>query len=191
MQFCTYLTIYTGNRLPPFYIGQTSVKNIERGYRGSVSSQRYAAIWKQELKEHGELFKTRILTLHATRKEAASREAKFHKQLNAKRHPLHINMANGCDEFFHEGPLQQHVRENLIKIKTGRRLPESAKQKLRAITRSENTRKKIGDANRRRVVTAESRAKMSESAKNQSAEARQNRSEAAKRRWARARQPIL
>lgn len=25
--YCTYLTIYTGNKLPPFYIGSTSIKN--------------------------------------------------------------------------------------------------------------------------------------------------------------------
>lgn len=32
--YCTYLTSYFGNKLPPFYIGYTTVANINRGYRG-------------------------------------------------------------------------------------------------------------------------------------------------------------
>ena len=30
--YCVYLTIYTGNKLPPFYIGSTSLKKINKGY---------------------------------------------------------------------------------------------------------------------------------------------------------------
>ena len=47
--YCTYLTIYSGNKLPTFYIGSTSVEKIEQGYRGSVSSKRYQSIWEKEL----------------------------------------------------------------------------------------------------------------------------------------------
>lgn len=187
MDYCTYLTVYTGNLLPPFYIGHTTVKNVERGYHGSVSSQKYKAIWKQELTEHPHLFKTHILTRHLSRKEATIQEAHFHKMLNVRAHPLHINMANGSDEFFQEGPLQQHVRDNLRKIKTGRQLSESAKQKLRALTRSDETKRKIAIANSKRVITEETRARLSASARNQSDASRQKRSEAAKRRWALAR----
>jgi hypothetical protein len=48
--YCTYLTIYSGNKLPPFYIGSTSVNRISNGYHGSVSSKRYKSIWLEELK---------------------------------------------------------------------------------------------------------------------------------------------
>lgn len=184
MDYCTYLTVYTGNLLPPFYIGHTSTRNVEQGYHGSVSSRKYKSIWKHELAEHPELFKTHILTRHPTRQEAALREAQFHRTLNVRMHPLHINMANGSGEFFQEGPLQQHVKDNLRKIKTGRQLSESTKQKLRALTRSEETKKKIGEANSRRVISEETRARLSFAARNQSEEARRGRSEAAKRRWA-------
>lgn len=66
-------------------------------------------------------------------------------------------------------------------------MSEAGKEKMRALTRSEKTRKKIGDANRKRVITDETRAKLSKATSNQSEAARLARSEAAKRRWARER----
>ena len=38
--FVLYLTTYSGNRLPPFYVGSTSSSKIARGYHGSVSSEK-------------------------------------------------------------------------------------------------------------------------------------------------------
>lgn len=89
--FCTYLTIYKGNQLPPFYIGSTYVERIKHGYRGSVSSIEYKNIWKRELKNHPELFKTIILTYHLTRGEATEKEAQFQKQLKVISNPLYMN----------------------------------------------------------------------------------------------------
>ena len=37
--YCTYLTIYLGNKLPPFYIGYTKIKNIEKNYNGTVTKK--------------------------------------------------------------------------------------------------------------------------------------------------------
>ena len=48
--FCTYLTMYTGNRLPKWYIGSTSVEKIINGYLGSVVSRKYKDIWNFEIK---------------------------------------------------------------------------------------------------------------------------------------------
>lgn len=45
--YCTYLTVYKGNKLPPFYIGYTSVDNIlNKSYRGSPESKKYKSVWK-------------------------------------------------------------------------------------------------------------------------------------------------
>lgn len=75
--YCTYLTVYYGNKLPSFYIGSTSVKNIQKGYRGTVSSLEYKSVWKLELKHNPQLFKTIILSTHYTRKEAFIKELFF------------------------------------------------------------------------------------------------------------------
>lgn len=61
-RYCVYLTIYTGNKLPIFYIGSTSVKKFMNGYRGSVSSKEYGKIWKEEIKLNPHLFISRLLS---------------------------------------------------------------------------------------------------------------------------------
>jgi hypothetical protein len=92
--FCTYLTIYSGNKLPPFYVGSTSVAKINSGYRGSVSSVEYKTIWKLELKDNPELFRTIIISRHDTRKEALEKENKLHKLIGVSNNTLYINKAN-------------------------------------------------------------------------------------------------
>ena len=98
--YCTYLTVYRGNKLPQFYIGSTTTSRINSGYKGSVSSSRYKRVWKDEIKNHPELFHTKILTTHATRQEALNRELKFQQQLKVASSPMYVNMAyaqiNGC-----------------------------------------------------------------------------------------------
>ena len=96
--FCTYLTIYSGNKLPPFYVGSTSVAKISSGYRGSVSSKTYKTIWKLELKDNPRLFKTIILSRHATRREALEKENKLHKLVNVSKNTLYINKANAIPD---------------------------------------------------------------------------------------------
>jgi hypothetical protein len=98
--YCTYLTVYSGNKLPPFYIGYTSIENIGNGYRGSVNSKKYKEIWKSELKNNPNLFKTKILTTHNTREEAIEKEKYFQESLDVVKSPLYVNQAiasiNGC-----------------------------------------------------------------------------------------------
>jgi hypothetical protein len=93
--YCTYLTVYLGNLLPPFYIGYTSLKKIENRYRGTVTSQKYKKIWKRELRDNPNLFKTFILTRHRTKREANEREHKFQRQLGVVKNPLYINLWDG------------------------------------------------------------------------------------------------
>lgn len=89
-RFCVYLTIYSGNLLPPFYIGYSQVLKVERGYRGSVSSKEYRKLWKSE---NESLFKTKILKTFRTRQEAFQYEKKLIALLNAHKNPLYVNRA--------------------------------------------------------------------------------------------------
>ena len=43
--YCVYLTVYSGNLLPMFYIGSSSVKKIQNGYCGSISSKKYKNVF--------------------------------------------------------------------------------------------------------------------------------------------------
>jgi len=92
--FCTYLTIYRGNKLPPFYIGSCKLSKIEKGYHGSVSSKMYSKIWNKEHKENPNLFITKILTYHKIDTEAREKELYFHISLNVVKSPMYINMSS-------------------------------------------------------------------------------------------------
>jgi hypothetical protein len=61
-KFCVYLTIYSGDKLPPFYIGSSSISKVNTGYCGSVCSKRYKQIWVSELQQNPQLFDQRIIT---------------------------------------------------------------------------------------------------------------------------------
>ena len=89
--YCTYLTTYSGNKLPMFYIGSTSITKIRNGYKGSVSSKEYKQIWEKELKENPHLFKTKIITLHSDRKLATEKENYFHIKMNVVKSTLYLN----------------------------------------------------------------------------------------------------
>jgi hypothetical protein len=56
--YTVYFTFYLGDKLPPYYIGSTTFTRLTKGYHGSVRSAKYGEIWKQEIKDHPELFVT-------------------------------------------------------------------------------------------------------------------------------------
>lgn len=91
--YCSYLTIYYGNKLPPFYIGSSSIERISNGYHGSVSSKEYHDIWVNELSNHPDLFKTKILKTFYTRKEAFESELKFQKYFKVVKNSMYINLS--------------------------------------------------------------------------------------------------
>lgn len=91
--YCTYLTVYRGNKLPPFYIGSSKIDLIESGYRGSVSSKKYKNIWEDELINNPHLFKTYIITSHDSRKSALEKELFFHEKLNVVKSEMYINLS--------------------------------------------------------------------------------------------------
>src|SRR5574343_355529 len=80
-KYVVYLTEYSGNLLPPKYIGSTSESNVVSGkYFGSVSSKKWGKIFREELKHNPHLFSIQILSLHDTRKEALYEE--LEQQIN-------------------------------------------------------------------------------------------------------------
>ena len=143
--YCTYLTIYTGNNLPPFYIGSTSVDKINKGYRGSVASKKYMDIWKQELGLHPDLFKTIILTRHETREDAQDKEIVFHEAFSVARNPLYINMAHANGKFFTSGPHSPETRAKQSAAHIGKIIsPETrAKQSAARTGKTISTEHKI------------------------------------------------
>lgn len=96
--FCVYLTIYSGNRLPPFYIGSTSASRLSRGYVGSVVSKRYRAIWNEERLSRPHLFRTIILARFQTRDAAYDKERTLQKRLSVIKNPLYVNLSYGHKE---------------------------------------------------------------------------------------------
>lgn len=98
--YVVYLTIYRGNKLPPFYIGYVNKDRIFKGYRGSVGSREYSTIWKQELKTNPNAFKTIILKEYSTKEEALKKESYLQKSVKAHKNPLYINRAISNEKFF-------------------------------------------------------------------------------------------
>jgi len=92
-QYCTYLTHYIGDKLPKWYIGSTSIKNISNGYNGSVKSKKYKTIWNLERKNNPHLFKTRILRKFYRRKIATIHELKLQKLHKVVKNDKYINMS--------------------------------------------------------------------------------------------------
>jgi hypothetical protein len=163
--YCTYLTVYTGNKLPPFYIGSTSIDNINKGYRGSVSSKNYKSIWKQELSDHPDLFKTIILTRHETREEALEREVVFHEAFSVARNPMYINMAHANGKFFTSGPLAPEHKAKIGAAHAGQKRSPETKAKIGAGNtgkkQSPETIAKISAAKTGKKHTPETKAKQS------------------------------
>lgn len=116
--YCVYITIYSGTRLPPFYIGSTSLKRIDKGYKGSVMSKEYKDIWYSELKLYPNKFKLKILSVHENRKDAYIKEEKFHRALKVNENPLYSNraiaVANGTFGGGFSG--RKHTKDELKKM---------------------------------------------------------------------------
>lgn len=99
--YCTYLTVYSGTKLPPYYIGSTTIANVKSGYKGSVTSKKYGSAWKSELKKNPQLFHTLILSEHKKRDKAYESELKFQKYHDVVKSSMFVNQAfayltSGC-----------------------------------------------------------------------------------------------
>lgn len=72
--FCVYVTEYLGDKLPKWYVGSSSISKVNSGYKGSVSSYQWKSLWESE---PDNLFVTRIISEHITRKDAFEAELKY------------------------------------------------------------------------------------------------------------------
>ena len=95
--------------MPPFYIGSTSANKINSGYRGSVCSKKWKLIWKQELKDHPNLFHTEIVSLHETRKEAVDEEEKYQREETAVNNTLYLNECYAKGDFDTAGKTYEEI----------------------------------------------------------------------------------
>ena len=90
--YCTYVTFYSGNKLPPFYIGSTTVEKINNGYHGSVSSRRWKSIYESELKNNNpQLFITEIIETFDDRQKSLEAELSLQIQNNVMKSDMFFN----------------------------------------------------------------------------------------------------
>ena len=152
---CVYFTTYSGQAdLPPFYIGSVYLQRIhEENYHGSVSSKKYKSIWEQEIKDNPHLFHTEIVSLHKTRKEAYIVEEQYQRAENVVLNPLYVNESIANRKFDCTGIKRrpESIRKGInTRKKNGwNKNPQETKQRQRAAAKN-------------RLVTPETRKKLSE-----------------------------
>ena len=86
--------------LPPFYIGSSSLKKIQSGYCGSVTSKKYKNIFIREIKYNRHLFKTKIISLHDTRQEALIKENILQRKLDVVKSSMYFNESFASENGF-------------------------------------------------------------------------------------------
>lgn len=131
--YCVYLTIYKGNKLPPFYIGSSSIKRISKHhYKGSVDSKEYRDIWQQEKLQNPHLFDVKIISRHATRIEAFEMENKLHKKLKVVESTMYVNMTYAYEHPNNKNRrLSTNHKQNLSKSLKGKPKNELTKARMR------------------------------------------------------------
>lgn len=67
MSYSTFITIYSGNKLPPFFIGYCKTDQIYSGFHGCPTDD---TDWQLELQKNNSLFKTKIIKSFDTEKQA-------------------------------------------------------------------------------------------------------------------------
>lgn len=166
--FCVYFTFYSGNKLPPFYIGSSSVSKVQNGYKGTVKSRAYKDVWKHEIKFHPEMFKTFILSTHDTRLSALSRERDIQEKLNVVRSPLYINMALASKNGFFGRDVRGNLNPNYgkkhtphakLKMKKPKTLTEQDRIKKAETLRQQNIQRLNRDPSLRETFRERMRGK--------------------------------
>lgn len=92
-EYCVYLTYYEGDKLPPFYVGSSSIEKVKAGYRGSVGSKEFRTIWHEEVKTNPHLFRTDIIYWCKTRDAATIKEKELQERLEVVGSDKFVNKA--------------------------------------------------------------------------------------------------
>lgn len=138
LPYCVYLTVYTGNKLPLFYIGSSSIDRIQHGYCGSVVSKQYQEIWRFEKRFNKTAFKVYILSTFKTRQEATDRESELQSKLNVVPNPLYINKG-----MFKNGHLVNYGMPTTLGMKMSQETRRRQSLARRGYVHTEETKQKI------------------------------------------------
>ncbi len=152
--YVCYFIIYSGEKLPPFYIGSTSFKKIQKGYRGSVKSIRYGKIFNEEHKENLNLFKYIILSKHETRQEALNSELEYQKAFNVVKSDLFFNESFASEKGSHGRNVSGNLNPMFGKkhnLETRRKIKEKAINRIYKPF-SEEHKLKIGLAHKNKIM---------------------------------------
>jgi len=182
MKYVVYITLYGGDKLPPWYIGSTTLAKIKAGYNGSVGSKKYGKIYNAEQNSNKHLFRTKILSYHNTREEAYDEELRLHRKHKVITNNKYINEAYAKGEAFNSGKGTSSVNYDRVCVidEEGNKFKVTKKEfyKNRGIlfdsihkgkVLSEETKKKISDIrkcqpgpNLGKVLSEETKKKISE-----------------------------
>ena len=158
--YIVYITHYTGELLPEWYIGSSYKEKIDNGYNGTITSKEYKEIYEKEQKYNKNLFKTRILSYWGTREEAYKEELRLqikHKVVNNQKYinKAYANEGFGKDNEGENNPMfgRNHTQETKQIISEKNKLNKSKralKQKRTIANRDKETQlminKKISDS---------------------------------------------
>ena len=127
--YCVYLTTYSGDKIPKYYIGSSSLSKIKSGYKGSVSSKEWKLLWDSEIKFHPELFDVIIISEHFTRLDALQSELQYQLKYNVVESKDYINKSLaqpngffGMDVSGKNNPMWQKHHSDEFKIKQSNRM---------------------------------------------------------------------
>lgn len=137
-QFVVYITFYSGNKLPPFYIGYTTIPKILNGYHGTPTSKTFQHTWNCEIKNNSDKFKTIPIKIFDTRKEALEYESYLHNFFKVDVNEMYINKKISLKQFHNTGGyrLTQKTIDKMKKSFTPERL-----KKLSDLTTMKNYEK--------------------------------------------------
>lgn len=163
-EFCVYQTVYSGNKLPRYYIGSSSVEKVKSGYRGSVCSKQFKNLWKEELQCSPEHFRTFIISRYGTRKEALASELLYQIAFDVVKSEHYINKAYACKGFINEGGINspmfgkhhtKEVKQKMSESQKGEKNHQFNKH------RSEETKQKISNSSKGKIFLEETKQKIS------------------------------
>lgn len=100
-KFVTYLVKYSGELLPPYYIGSTSEDKVNSNkYFGIPRSKKWKDVFKLELKNNKHLFSIEILSYHDTRISALEEELRIQILNNVVKSSEYFNESLACPNGF-------------------------------------------------------------------------------------------
>jgi len=140
--FIVYIIVYSGNLMPPFYIGSTSLERFESGYMGSISSKKYKEIYFDEVRKNPHLFERFIISTHSTRKEALEYEKYIHDMLDVVKSKNFINMSTASINGFFGMDVIGENNPNF-----GNRWDDEKKERASLLRKSEEYKNKTKQTN--------------------------------------------